>query len=131
MDRRLPDDTLFMIFEEDFRFYPSGEDPDEADGYGERVISLVVRRGFSALSGVESLPPRSDSRSRSPRRKEFGGKGQGKRKPESRFHHTSSRGSSDRDDRTCEGFSSNLADLVRDGTIAHRKRMGNITWVGW
>ena len=120
-----------MIFEEDFRFYPAGEDPEGADRYSERVVSLVVRRGFSALSGIESLPPRSDSRSRSPSRQRFGGKGHGKRKPESRFHHSSSRGSSDGHDRSCEGFSHNLADLVRYATIAHRKRMGNIIWVGW
>ena len=61
MDRRLPDDTLFMIFEEDFRFYPSGQDPDEADGYGERVLSLVVQRGHAASGGTESLPPQSPS----------------------------------------------------------------------
>ena len=34
-----------MIFEEDFRFFPEGEDPEEADGYGARLVSLVVRRG--------------------------------------------------------------------------------------
>ena len=36
LDKRLPLDTLFMVFEEDFRFFPEGQDPDGCDDYGKR-----------------------------------------------------------------------------------------------
>ena len=35
LDRRLPLDTLFMVFEEDYRFFPEGEDADKVDDYGK------------------------------------------------------------------------------------------------
>ena len=71
LDNRLPEDTLFMIFEEDFRFFPEGQDPDGADDYSERVMQLIMERGFEALKGSESLPPQSQNSSSSslPRRK--------------------------------------------------------------
>ena len=128
LDKRLPLDTLFMVFEEDYRFFPEGQDPDGCDDYGERVVKMVVDRGFAALSGSESPPPQSSSSS--PSRGKSSGKG-GKPKPESRFHSTSSRGSSDLKDEVNEGFSSNLSDLVRWATVAHRHKVGNLIWVGW
>ena len=102
-----------------------------ADGYSRRMAGLVVKRGIHALAmaGTESLPPQSPRRSRSPSRGRGGGKGAGKPKPESRFHTISSRGSND-PNLPNEGFSENLADLVRYGTIAHRLNMGNVFWVG-
>ena len=42
-----------------------------------------------------------------------------------------SRGSSDLTDDVNEGFSSNLADLVRWAIVAHRKKMGHLIWAGW
>ena len=36
-DHRIPEDTLFMLFEEDYRFWPLGEDPDKCDTYQERL----------------------------------------------------------------------------------------------
>ena len=41
MDNRLPDDTLFWIMEEDFRFWPPHADPDHADDYEEDFCGLV------------------------------------------------------------------------------------------
>ena len=35
--RRVPSDTLVMVFEGDYRFYPEGEDPDECDMYDARA----------------------------------------------------------------------------------------------
>ena len=61
LDKRLPLDTLFMVFEEDFRFFPEGKDPDSADDYGERLVKVVVDIGFAALQGSESPPPQSPS----------------------------------------------------------------------
>ena len=126
LDKRLPLDTLFMVFEEDYRFFPEGEDPDHCDDYDRRLLKTVIDR---ALQRSESPPPQSET-PESPPPRSFGGKG-GKPKPESRFFSTSSRGSSDLRDEVNEGFRSNVADLVRWATVAHRHRMGNLVWVGW
>ena len=115
-----------MIFEEDYRLFPEGQDPDGCDDYGKRLVKMIVDRGFAALQGSESPPPQSPSPSSS--KGKSSGKG-GKPKPESRFHSTSSRGSSDLKDEVNEGFSSNLADLVWWATVAHRHQMGNLVWV--
>ena len=87
LDKRLPEDTLFMVFEEDYRFFPKGQDPDGCDDYGKRV-DKVVKRGFAKAQGFESLPPQSQGAASSSSKSR--GKG-GKPKPESRFHSTSSR----------------------------------------
>ena len=127
LDKRLPRDTLYLVFEEDYRFFPEGEDIDSADDYNKRLLRVIVGRGLAALTGPESPPPQDPSSS-STRGKSAG---KGKPKPESRFHGTASRGSSDPSDEINEGFSSNLADLVRWATVAHRNKMGNLIWVGW
>ena len=126
LDKRLPPDTLYMVFEEDYRFFPPGEDPDGADTYGQRVIKMMSKRAEAAQSS-ESPPPQT-SESLPPQGKSSG---KGKPKPESRFHASASRGSSDLADDENEGFSSNLADLVRHATVAHRLGWGNLIWVGW
>ena len=117
-----------MVFEEDYRFFPEGQDPDGCDDYGKRVVKMIVDRGFAAAQGIVSPPPQSQGAASQPGKSS--GKG-GKPKPESRFHSSSARGSSDLSDEVNEGFSSNVADLVRWATVAHRHRMGNIVWVGW
>lgn len=94
-------------------FFPGGRDPDDADGYGKRPVKMFVQRGFDAVQGSESLPPQSPSPS--PSRGKSSGKG-GKPAPESRFHSTSRRGSSDLKDEVNEGFSSNLGDF---GAVGH------------
>ena len=43
-DRRLPSDTLFLVFEAYYRFYPQGEDPDASDTYGDRLEALLDKR---------------------------------------------------------------------------------------
>ena len=59
LDKRLPGDTLFLVFEEDFRFFPIGEDPDGADDYGARMGKVIRKKSIAALCrpGPESLPP--------------------------------------------------------------------------
>ena len=37
LDARLPVDTLYMVFEEDYRFFPEGQDPDGIDDYKKGV----------------------------------------------------------------------------------------------
>ena len=44
LDERMPEDTLWLIFEEDFRFWPQGEDPDGSDDYEVRLKEVMRRR---------------------------------------------------------------------------------------
>ena len=44
LEFRLPEDTLFFVFEYDYRFWPQGEDPDSADNYNVRLDALLRER---------------------------------------------------------------------------------------
>ena len=125
LDLRLPLDTLFMVFEEDYRFFPDGQDIDNADDYRVRMVKLLEERKKKGLQDQESLPPPDRERTA-----DWGkGSEKGKARPESRFHATPPRGSSDLKDTVNEGFSSNVADLVRWATFADRMKMGNLMWL--
>ena len=117
---------LFMVFEEDFLFFPYGQDADDADGFDKCPVKMIVQRGFDAVQGSESLPPQSPSPSPSKTSGKIG-----KAEPESRFHSASRRGSSHVKDEVSKGLSSNVGELVRWAIVAHRAGVGNIVWVGW
>ena len=53
-DARLPADLLLLVFEDDYRFWPEGEDPDKADNYKERVGVIAKRRRRS--KGRNKIP---------------------------------------------------------------------------
>ena len=127
LDQRLPLDTLFMVFEEDYRFFADGEDPDGADDYLLRVEDLLKSRRSKASAPKESLPPPAAGEPTASGKS----KGSGKVKPESRFWSTAARGSSNLKDTESEGFAENVSDLVRWATHAHRQKMGDLVWVGW
>ena len=44
MDHLFPHDALFLVFEEDYRFWPEGEDHDDADDYKARLEIRWRRR---------------------------------------------------------------------------------------
>ena len=44
MDARYPMDTLFLVFEEDYRFWPEGKDPDKAYEYKTRLSGQVAKK---------------------------------------------------------------------------------------
>ena len=44
MDARMPEDVLFVLLEEDFRFWPHGEDPDSADDYKARLGEVLKNK---------------------------------------------------------------------------------------
>ena len=54
LDARLPLDTLFMVFEEDYRFFPDGADIDGCDDYRVRMERMLLQRK-NAASHVQEL----------------------------------------------------------------------------
>ena len=130
-DRRLPSDTLFLVFEADYRFYPQGEDPDASDTYGDRLEALQEKRKRSRSPNKIRQPTggQASSSSAGAYRPDLGSPQEGKRVV-SALHYTPQRGSTDRDD-VNDGLSSNVADLLRMATFCHRQQMGHIIWFGW
>ena len=54
----MPADTLCLIFEEDFRFWPGGEDPDNADDYRQRISQMAKLRRRSRSRNKIHVKPR-------------------------------------------------------------------------
>jgi hypothetical protein len=135
-DHRLPEDTLWFIIEEDFRWYPAGEDPNKCDGLQTRAAETKSKRDSMSTS----LPPRHVTFAPEPSLVEqmpveptASGKGKGKEHPgrvQTQYHQALSRGHSVAD-HIDEGFDQNVIDLVRTATFAHRMGMGQIVWTSW
>ena len=62
----MPADLLCIIFEEDFRFWPQGEDPDGADDYKKRINDMRKRRSRSRSANKIKLVPRGEPTAPSP-----------------------------------------------------------------
>ena len=60
LDQRLPDDTLFWIMEEGFRFWAPRKDPDYADD-NEGEYTILMAAESSGESSGSSLPPSQES----------------------------------------------------------------------
>ena len=123
MDKRLPEDTLFWIIEEDFRFWPPYKDPDEADDYEVEYLQLLLERSSppptQAASPDEgtSLPP--SQRGRRPK---------GQERLSTEYHTALPRGQSS-EDRPNHGFTRDVCDMMRIATMCHRAGMGDLIWV--
>ena len=120
MDTRLPDDTLFWVMEEDFRFWPPGQDPDNADNYDACVAALIASREGQSSGGAGSSLPPSHTAPR-PRAQE---------RPETEFHTALKQGNSDEMDDDL-GMCRDVTDLMRIATMCKRKDMGDLIWVSW
>ena len=120
LDSRMPDDTLYWICEEDFRFWPPGKDPDYADTYERDVDDLIEKREMEGGSVGSSLPP-SQGRQKG---------AAGQKRVETEFHTAHTQGCSDETVEDC-GFCRDVIDVVRIATMCHRHHMGNIIWLSW
>ena len=118
MDSWLPEDTLFWICEEDFRFWPPGQDPDNADNYEKAVAALIETREKQGGAG-SSLPP-SQGTSLPPSQQRVA----------TEYHTALTQGMSDEaeDDK---GFCRDVVDMMRIATMCHRHHMGDFIWVSW
>ena len=151
MDERLPEDTLYWIMEEDYRFWPPGADPDGADDYDQAYTSLVVNRTTQPKAGM-SLPPSQagalpkagmslpPSQAEAPPKagmslppSQAGAKAKGSGKglrTSTEFHEVADRGSSREDDPNF-GFTQDVCDMVRIATMCHREGWGDLIWASW
>ena len=137
MDNRLPDDTLFWIMEEDFRFWPPHADPDHADDYEEDFFGLVCD-SFShenEEAGASSSST-ADARYRGPSYWKKVAARPGAYRPgpsgrqATRFFEAPVKGSSREDDPNF-GFFRDVCDMVRIATLCHRRGVGDFIWVSW
>ena len=139
LDARLPADVLFILFEEDFRFWPHGEDPDCADDYKARLSQVLQKRKRSRSRN--KLNKKQDTEDTAPQTGSAGSSSTGAYRPDAKgkqkgkniiteFHCIPTRGSTEMaalDD----GLSGNVADLLRMATKCHRENMGDLIWFGW
>ena len=119
-DRRMPEDTLFWICEEDFRFWPPGNDPDYADTYEKDVDTLFDKREMEGGAAGSSLPPSQDTAQTEAAQERV----------QTEYHTALAQGCSDEaeDD---QGFCRDVVDMMRIATMCHRRKMGNLIWVSW
>ena len=134
LDKRLPDDTLFWIMEEDFRFWPPQNDPDDADAYEQEYTLLRSARSSSEPS-ESSLPPSRGAYvgpmpPSHPPPPEAYPKSQGQERLSTMNHTALGKGNS-KEEMEFKGFSQDVVDLMRIATLCSREGWGNIIWVSW
>ena len=139
-DERLPPDLLYFIIEEDFRWYPEGEDPQGHDKFKERAEKTKKKQDRAASlppckRGTIALEPDSSKYNKMghPVESTTTGKGKGKKgqdRVKTRYFESRPRGSGCMDDAD-EGMCENVADMVRMAKYAHCKGMGDIIWCSW
>ena len=111
LDVRLPDDTIFWVMEEDFRFWPPGDDPDNADNYDKELLALLESRAAASSGGAgSSLPPSQDTAPTAPR-------------VTTEYFTAFAGGYSDETEQD-QGFCRDVVDMMRIATMCHRHNMG-------
>ena len=128
-DPRLPEDTLFWIIEEDYRFWPPGQDRDKADNYEDEWWEMVVGRTATPKAG-SSLPPSHSSSVKDEVEPTATPEKRRASRVATEYHERPTKGNSDMEEPN-NGFSRDVADVVRMVTFAHRKKMGDLVWLAW
>ena len=126
-DPRLPEDTLFWIIEEDYRFWPPGQDRDKADNYEEEWGEMVESRTASQKAG-SSLPPSHSSSVKDEVEPTATPEKRRASRVATEYHEAPTKGNSIEDDPN-NGFSRDVADVMRIATFAHRKKVGDFIWL--
>ena len=125
VDTRIPEDTLFFLCEEDFRFWP--EKMDWVPSYAARA-DKVVDQGPRCPTG-EPTATRRRAGEETPADRRHPGKGKGKTPVRgTSYHQTQERGNVDPTAGPNWGLSQEVADCIRIATFAHRQKVGNIIW---
>ena len=122
----MPEDTLYMVFEEDFRWWRPGFDPDEADDYGRKTKPTWKTPKEKPVS----LPP--------PAKGGEEGKGKGKKgekgktpRAQSEWHGGVERGTADPGYGPDWGLRQEVADAIRIANFAHRQGVGHLMNMCW
>ena len=128
-DHRFPDDTLFMIFEEDYRFWPVGEDPDQCDDYAERLRKLMKASRNKSGAYRPDDEGFEDPAAAGAKGEAAKGRAKGFRQSGD-LHFTDQRAPTIPREQN-EGLKQEVADLIRIATMCNRRRCGDIIWFGW
>ena len=118
-----------MVFEEDYRFWPAGEDPQQCDDYAERLQDLLAQEEALNNSGAYRPEEHDDSAAAGAKGEAAKGRQKGIRVA-GKYHHTPQRHSTDDQDDD-DGLNQEVADLIRMATFAHRQKCGELIWFGW
>ena len=127
-DHRFPDDTLFMVFEEDYRFWPIGEDPNGYDDYPERLKKILEREEAPKSGAYRPDKITFDAAASGAKGEQAKGISKGYRVA-GQYHFTPNRQATTYEED--EGLCQEVADLIRIATLCHRNSMGEIIWFGW
>ncbi len=144
MDERFPKDTLFLVFEEDFRWWPDENEPlERAKGYDARVKARKERAGDPSTGRTLVSPPPPAYAPGGPASSSTappGPPGQNveswyKTPPDSRracglYHKVPAKGQAELD-QLDGGYDKNFADTVRLCNLAHREKAGDLIWLSW
>ena len=124
-DDRWPEDTLFMLLEEDFRFWPSThEDLEPYLVRGERVYSGGPRCPEGEPTATHPL-----AQQKYPKDRRHKGKGKGLTPGVATSYHRSQvKGSCGPEHGPDWGLQREVADLLRMACAAHRQGRGDIMW---
>ena len=129
MDARFPGDTLFIVMEEDYRFWPAGEDPQGCDNYHERLQQLLQEEDAMRRSGACRPDEEDFSVEAGGEGEHAKGRGRGIRLA-GKYHHTPVPASTNPSDPN-HGLQQEVADLIRMATFCSRQKQSEIIWFGW
>lgn len=128
LDSRLPEDTLFMILEEDFRFWPPYQDGVEEY---ERRAAHAVKLGPQVPEGrgwdqhPRYLEPTAEGRGHE-------GKGKGWTPPvATSYHKRIPKAEVGPEQGPDWGLQQEVADMIRLATFCHRQKRGQIIWASY
>ena len=129
MDARFPADTLFIVLEEDYRFWPVGEDPQGCDDYQERLQKILQEEDAIRRSGAYRPDEDDFSVEAGGEGEHAKGRGRGIRLA-GKYHHTPVPASTNPSDPN-HGLQQEVADLIRMATFCSRQKQSEIIWFGW
>ena len=122
----MPADTLYLVFEEDFRWWRPSEDPDSADEYDRKT-----KPPWKTLKEkTVSLPPPAKGGKDGKGAGKKGGKGK-TRRAESEWHEGIERGFASPYEGLDWGLKPEVADAIRIANFAHRHGVGHLMNMCW
>ena len=123
----MPEDTVYLVFEEDVRWWRPSQDSNSADEY-ERETKT---RWMHPKDKPVSLPPPQKGSEDDKGRAKGGGKKGKPAREQSEWHGGVDRGHASVDDGPDWGLKREVADAIRIANFAHRNNLGHIMNMCW